>query len=185
MDNDFYQDDDGKLWARYGEGSIGGADVDKAEEAARRARVDAATRAAFPPVWVSGSEAEPTQAEQQFGGVADNNPKRARALLDNKVPMEYLPIHVLEGVARVLRHGAEKYGRNNWTLEPIAATTYVGAFRRHIDLEWAVGIDEDHDSGEHPLCHVIANAMIVLDSIEKGKFIDDRLTAEVVGREEK
>jgi hypothetical protein len=113
--------------------------------------------------------------------MADNNPKRARALLDGKIPMEQIPLRALHGVARVLAGGAKKYGFRNWRVEPIAASTYVGAILRHLQ-EWQEGSDNDTDSGEHPLAHVIASCLLVIDAEKQGTLIDDRARSEVVGR---
>ena len=109
-----------------------------------------------------------------------NNPKATRALLDGKAPMELIPYKQLAPVARVLRTGASKYGIRNWRTEPISASTYIGAIARHALVEWAEGGDTDKDSGEHPLAHVIASCLLVLDAIEHGTFVDDRKRSEVV-----
>lgn len=113
----------------------------------------------------------------------DNNPKRARALLDNKAPMEFIPWGPLAQIAKVLEGGAAKYGARNWRREPISASTYEGAIARHALLEWASGVDVDKDSGLHPLAHVAASCLLVLDAIEHGTFVDDRNRAEVLGKE--
>lgn len=122
------------------------------------------------------------RAKEEDYKMTDNNPKKARALLDDKDPMEQIPMHVLRGVARVLQGGAEKYGVRNWRTEPVCASTYEGAILRHF-AEWQDGSDEDADSGEHPLAHVIASCLLVLDCIDHGTFIDDRDRTEVIGRE--
>ncbi len=112
--------------------------------------------------------------------VVDNNPKAARALLDGKAPMDLIPLHCLAGAARVLEHGASKYGRRNWRIEPISCTTYVGAIMRHLQ-EWQDGHDKDKDSGEHPLSHVMASCLLVLDALRHGTLVDDRDQAEIKG----
>lgn len=111
--------------------------------------------------------------------MTDNNPKAKRALNDGKAPMEYIPFGPMAQVAKVFKHGADKYGKFNWRVEPINATTYVAAISRHTLLEWAQGVDIDHDSGIHPLAHVIASCLIVMDSEKWGTLIDDRLHAEI------
>lgn len=110
----------------------------------------------------------------------DNNPKAARALLDGKAPMEYIPWGPLAGVARVLEKGALKYGARNWRKEKISCSTYEGAIARHALLEWAKGSDVDPDDGEHPLAHVIACCLLVLDAREYGTLVDDRQRCEVL-----
>jgi len=47
------------------------------------------------------------------------------------------------------------------------------AIMRHL-LDWFFkGIDKDVESGEHPLSHVIADAMMILSYLENKQF-DDR-----------
>lgn len=92
--------------------------------------------------------------------------------------MELVPWASMAAVARVLAGGAGKYGRRNWQVDSIKASTYVGAIARHALLEWAEGVDKDKDDGEHPLAHVAACCLLVMDAERTGKLIDDRLYAE-------
>ena len=103
-----------------------------------------------------------------------HNPKHIRAQKDGKAPMHLLPWKPLAQVAQVLAGGANKYGERNWRIDEILASTYEGAIGRHAFLEWAQGVDADPDSGLHPLAHVAASCLIVLDAIDQGTFIDDR-----------
>ena len=107
-----------------------------------------------------------------------DNPKMIAAQKAGKVPFERIPFGPLAAVARVMATGGDKYGIRNFLLDEIKASTYLGAIGRHAFLEWSLGVDEDKDSGEHPLAHVIACCLIVLDSIEHGSLIDDRLVQE-------
>jgi hypothetical protein len=111
------------------------------------------------------------------------NPKAARALLDDKQPLEFILWHPLRALCRVLRGGARKYGVRNWRLEPICTSTYEAAIARHLS-EWAEGHDVDPDSGEHPLAHVAASCFLVMDAMRTNTLIDDRQRAEVIGRTE-
>lgn len=112
-----------------------------------------------------------------------DNPKMVRAQKEGKTPFEYLPLGPLEDIARVMATGADRYGRFNWRVDRIKATTYVAAIMRHALIEWAQGSDVDKDSGEHPLAHVAACCLIVLDSIKQGTLIDDRLHVESKSQE--
>ena len=105
------------------------------------------------------------------------NPKLIRALKDGKAPLEYLPSSVWPGDARVHKTGADKYGRSNWLLDSILASTYKGAILRHLKA-WCEGEDIDPESGEHHFYHIRACCAIVLDSGMKGTLIDDRLVSE-------
>lgn len=111
-----------------------------------------------------------------------DNPKMIQAIKDKKPPMERIPAYGLAAVARVMASGAAKYGVNNWRIDHIRATTYVGAIYRHAILEWADGVDADRDTGEHPLAHVVACCLIVMDAERKGTLIDDRTFAESLSR---
>lgn len=103
-----------------------------------------------------------------------DSPKHLQAQVDGKAPLHLIPFRALPSVARVMELGASKYGERNWRIDPIKASTYEGAICRHALIEWAQGSDQDDESGEHPLAHVAATCLIILDAIENGTFIDDR-----------
>ena len=115
--------------------------------------------------------------------MTDNDPKAAQAMLDGKVPMDIIPYKPLAAVARVLAAGAEKYGIRNWRREKISASTYIAAIARHTLLEYAEGVNVDADDGEHPLAHVIACCLLVMDADARGMLIDDRGKSEILGVE--
>jgi hypothetical protein len=106
-----------------------------------------------------------------------HNPKYVQAQKEGKVDYSTLPLHVLEDLARVMQTGAEKYGRFNWRRDSIEARTYIAAIMRHT-IAWAEGQSFDHDSGIHPLAHVMACCALVMDAQRLGKLIDNRLTSE-------
>lgn len=101
------------------------------------------------------------------------NPKYIRAQKEGKVPLECLITGVLASEARVLKHGADKYGARNWRKDAILASTYEGAMMRHL-FAWIEGEDIDPDSGEPHLSHLRACCAVVLDGQAHGKLIDDR-----------
>ena len=107
------------------------------------------------------------------------NPKQVQAEKDGKVPYEYLVLSVLEDDAHVHKHGGDKYGKRNWTIDEILASTYVGAMFRHYKA-WAEGEDLDPDSGKPHLTHLRACCAVVMDADKHGKLIDDRLFAEAL-----
>ena len=100
------------------------------------------------------------------------DPKGAAGAL--KDPLHLIPAAGTRPTARVLRLGAEKYGQWNFRENQLFLHTYIGAMKRHIEEFWDEGLDKDEESGEHPLAHVIASAMIVLDAIKHGTLIDNR-----------
>lgn len=108
------------------------------------------------------------------------NPKYVQAQKDGKVRMECLATSVLASEARVLAHGADKYGARNWRLDEILASTYEGAMMRHL-FAWINGEDLDPDSGEPHLSHLRACAAVVMDADSFGKLVDDRNRMESKG----
>ena len=115
-----------------------------------------------------------------FVDKVNENPKHIQAQKEDKAPMEYIIFSALEDDARGLRNGANKYGVGNWLVDPIKATTYVGAMMRHLKA-WAEGEDEDLDDNLHPLTHLRNCCAIVLDAEKHGTLIDDRQRRESKG----
>lgn len=127
--------------------------------------------------------AEPSDCAGNYQSVKETpvpltNPKELAAAADGKAPLEYLEAACNPGEARVLKGGAERHGRRNFTLSPIRAQVYVGALRRHIDA-WAGGEDTDPDSGESHLSHIRANVAVLQSAMAAGTFVDDRGEAAV------
>lgn len=110
-------------------------------------------------------------------GLEIDNPKMVQAQKEGKHPFEYIPLRTLAGTARVLQHGADKYGIRNWRKDPIKASTYKGAFLRHLEAYYE-GETTDPDSGESHLSHIMANCMVMIDAALEGTLIDDRLVTE-------
>ncbi len=104
--------------------------------------------------------------------MTDNtNPKDAAG--QKKTPITLLPSEGIRQGAKAMKQGADKYGAFNWRNKHVQARIYADAIIRHV-LEWVDGVDEDKDSGLHPLAHVIANGALVLDAIKHGNLIDNR-----------
>ena len=114
---------------------------------------------------------------RQGVGIPKENPKQVQAQKDGKIPYEYLVLSVLEDDAYVHKHGGDKYGKNNWQIDEIRASTYVGAMFRHYK-SWCDGEDLDPDSKRPHLTHLRACCAVVMDAIKHDKLIDDRLYAE-------
>jgi len=108
------------------------------------------------------------------------NPKYVQAQKDGKIRMECLATSVLASEARVLAHGADKYGARNWRKDEILASTYEGAMMRHL-FAWINGEDLDPDSGEPHLSHLRACAAVVMDADMFNKLVDDRNRMESKG----
>lgn len=104
------------------------------------------------------------------------NPKELRAAADDKDPLEYLE-PALEGpLARVMRHGAKKYGYADYRVTPIKARVYIGAIRRHVNA-LARGEDVDPESGELHWAHIAGCCAVVCGATDAGTFVDDRAPA--------
>ena len=115
--------------------------------------------------------------------VASENPKLAFG--DLKPCAHYVPMNVMVQVAEVMRGGADKYGLKNWRRQPIRASTYYDAMFRHM-VQWFEGLeDQDAESQQHHLAHVVCCAMLVLDSLERGILVDDRRDTEVLTQNNK
>tara|TARA_R110000764_G_scaffold35204_2_gene78733 strand:+ start:12945 stop:13280 length:336 start_codon:yes stop_codon:yes gene_type:complete len=90
-----------------------------------------------------------------------------------KLPLQLLPPIFNAETAKVLAHGAEKYGEWNWREKGIKTMTYVGAIRRHLDA-YLDGEDLDPESGLRHLAHIAASVAVLLDSENVGTLTDTR-----------
>ena len=84
-----------------------------------------------------------------------------------------LPLDVLPGVISVFQSGKLKYGGSRTWLPGIVYSKLFSASMRHMVNWFFCGQDKDVESGEHPLCHVIANCLMLLTFVHKSEF-DDR-----------
>jgi hypothetical protein len=79
---------------------------------------------------------------------------------DNKLRYDLVPPIALEGIVKVLTHGAVKYAPNNWQLVPDAKARYTAALMRHLEA-WRKGELVDPDSGLPHMAHIGCNAMFL------------------------
>lgn len=89
-----------------------------------------------------------------------------------------VPLHLWPATATVLgcmamQEGADKYGRNNFRVCDIHASTYKSALERHLNAWWE-GEDIDPDSGLPHLSKMLACIAILVDSHYAGTLLDDR-----------
>lgn len=75
--------------------------------------------------------------------------------------------------AAAMMDGQAKYGPYNWRENPIIASVYVAAARRHL-AAWFGGEEVAADSGAHHLGHARACLGILLDAQAYGNLHDDR-----------
>lgn len=89
-----------------------------------------------------------------------------------KLPMHHVPPMVIEQIAEVLQHGAEKYEELNWEKGNYISVPYASAMR-HMLKFWS-GEDLDQESGKKHLSHVLTNIMFMLYYMEHYPQYDDR-----------
>lgn len=96
-----------------------------------------------------------------------------------KTPYELLPYWYLEGTARVLDFGAEKYGRWNW-YKGMAWGRVFGALQRHLWKWWwstlTGGNGTDPETGMSHLWHAGCCLAFLMEYEAEGIGSDDRPT---------
>jgi hypothetical protein len=81
----------------------------------------------------------------------------------SKPRWDLLPMAPIDEVVKVLTHGAEKYGPNNWQQLVDAQNRYYAALMRHITA-WRNGEQKDADSGFSHLAHAICNLIFLYEN---------------------
>lgn len=99
------------------------------------------------------------------------NPKKRYG--DAKPPLGLFPSVATVYAAKVLQHGAEKYGAYNWRKDAVEAETYYHAVLRHINAWWD-GETLDPESGLPHIAHALSGLAILLDADSIGMLIDNR-----------
>jgi len=102
----------------------------------------------------------------------DTNPKAAVA--DGKLPLHLWPTTATALGCLAFLDGALKYGRSNWRVAGVRASTYVDAAKRHLD-KWFEGEENDIDSELPHLAHALACVAILVDAGAVDKLNDDRM----------
>lgn len=99
------------------------------------------------------------------------NPKdiAARAKIDATL----IPDTAVYHEALAMMDGADKYDPFNWRDNPVLASVYIAACKRHL-AAWFNGEELAADSHVHHLGHARACLAIVLDAMEYGCLVDDR-----------
>jgi hypothetical protein len=101
----------------------------------------------------------------------DNNPK-TRVGGANKVPLHLVPPTAIAHMAMGFADGGGKYQPYNWRAEPISASVYYGAARRHLDAWWE-GEDYAEDSNVHHLAHAMCCMAMILDTMGRPGGLND------------
>ena len=100
------------------------------------------------------------------------NPKDA---VGTKKPRFYsgLPANVTKEVTIGVMEGAMKYGRHNYRIAGVRASTYIDATIGHL-LDYWEGQDIDPDSGLHHITKAIASLYVLRDAQMRDMCEDDR-----------
>ena len=96
-----------------------------------------------------------------------------KKILTGKPEWCMVPMWAMTGVVRVFEAGAETYGGGSTWLPGIRFSKLFSAICRHLFDWFFAGRNLDEKSHQHPLCHVIANCLMLLTFIDSKKF-DDR-----------
>lgn len=99
------------------------------------------------------------------------NPKEIAGKVKNSHSCVSQSVMAELGIA--MMEGARKYGRHNYRVTDIVASTYYDATRRHLDAWWE-GEDIDPDSGLHHIVKAIASLVVCRDGMIQKKLCDDR-----------
>lgn len=91
---------------------------------------------------------------------------------DGKPPMDLLPHYPLVEIAKILGHGAEKYGPHNWRAG-IKFSRLTAAAERHMGA-FKDGEDLDPDSGLSHVAHAACNLLFLLEHLRNRPDMDDR-----------
>lgn len=91
---------------------------------------------------------------------------------NNKPSLSLIDPSFLEGLAKVLDFGKEKYGAHNWR-SGISVSRLISAIYRHLG-EINRGSDLDSESGLPHVYHLASNVMFLAWILENRKEFDDR-----------
>ena len=72
-----------------------------------------------------------------------------------------------------MMEGGIKYGKHNYRYVGVRASVYYDATMRHLD-DWYVGKPIDHESGLSHLSKALSSSQVLMDSMVKGNWVDDR-----------
>jgi len=105
------------------------------------------------------------------GGIKQLKPATMKWDSD-KEPLAWIPAECMQGIAKVLAYGAEKYEKDNWR-RGIPMSRYISAALRHIHA-WNSGEDLDPESGMSHIDHAMCGLMFVQWYIKHRPECDDR-----------
>lgn len=80
---------------------------------------------------------------------------------EQKLRYDLIPPQSLQGIAKVLTYGANKYNENNWK-SCDNPERYIAALYRHLEM-WRQGEKLDEESGIEHLSHAMANIIFLFE----------------------
>ena len=93
--------------------------------------------------------------------------------ITSQTPFHVLPWRVVYEMALGMMEGGIKYGKHNYREVGVRASVYYDATMRHLD-DWYVGKPIYHESGLSHLSKALSSSQVLLDSMVKGNWVDDR-----------
>jgi len=108
------------------------------------------------------------------GKASDNTSDKADRLNDGKPKLSMVleASNALDGAARVLMFGANKYDRGNWR-KGLNHTEICDSLLRHLTA-YLSGEDNDQDSGLPHVDHIQCNALFLSEMYHTKRGVDDR-----------
>jgi hypothetical protein len=104
----------------------------------------------------------------------DTKPTNPKQTVGNKkVPMSVLSMQVLGEMAVGMYEGDRKYGRHNYRVSGVLASTYFDACLRHL-MDWWEGQDIDPLSGLNHITKLMTSAHVLRDAMMQEMWVDDR-----------
>jgi len=91
---------------------------------------------------------------------------------EGKLPLEQIPVEMLQALAAIYRFGEVKYSRDNWK-QGTDWHEFYGSALRHL-TSWWLGQDLDAESQLPHLAHAIWNLTALLYYQERNLGTDDR-----------
>jgi hypothetical protein len=113
---------------------------------------------------------------EEYKGVVDGGGAReVLSGIGNKAGVDMVPPELVIEVGRVLDHGAKKYARGNWKRGMKWRAGCYGSILRHL-FAWALGEDNDKDSGLPHLAHAACSIAFLLHYAARPEYkqFDDR-----------
>lgn len=98
---------------------------------------------------------------------------KVKASMHVDIPFHVLPWRVVLEMALGMMEGGRKYGRHNYRAVGVRASVYYDATIRHL-ADYLAGKNIDHESGLSHLSKALSSSQVLLDSMVKGNWVDDR-----------